>query len=168
MSKWTIITCFMFVAEFTIVIFFYTLFLHLRVSVSITDTNNSTIETTKLLIWIILAITIGYGSSNIVTANVSALFADLYIRVNYVAFNDLAFFASTIMRTNFIVHFIVGLILLFLTIFLFFTTNIYYFMNITRRDSAKLAASKLTTQRGYYEQTAEEVQKIISNSREGL
>lgn len=160
--------CFMFVAEFTIVIFFYTLFLHLRVSVSVTESSNKSIETTKILILVIFAIVIGYGASNLITTNTSIVFTDLYIKISYIALNDLAFFASTIMRTNFIVHFIVGLILLFLTIFLFFTTNVYYFMNITRRDSAKLAASKLSTQRGYYEQTAEEVQKIISKSREDL
>lgn len=157
--------CFMFVAEFTIVIFFYALFLHLRISTSLASTKNeSSPPSTIAAVFTVLTITCLLGFSQLSEGSEGLLFAELYKRVNYVAFSDLTFFASTILRTNFLIHFLVGLLLLFLTLFLFFVTNIYYFLNITRRDAARLSASKLATGRGYYEQTAEEVQKVIANT----
>ena len=157
--------CFMFVAEFTIVIFFYALFLHLRISTSLADSKSeSSSPSTVAALVIVLVATCLFGLSQLNEGSAGLLFAELYKRVNYVAFSDLTFFAATILRTNFLIHFLVGLLLLFLTLFLFFVTNVYYFLNITRRDAARLSASKLATGRGYYEQTAEEVQKVISTT----
>ena len=157
--------CFMFVAEFTIVIFFYALFLHLRISTSLADTKSES-RSTHSLAAVLIALTTAclLGLTQFGEGSNGLLFAELYKRVNYVAFSDLTFFAATVLRTNFLIHFLVGLLLLFLTLFLFFVTNVYYFLNITRRDASRLSASKLATSRGYYEQTAEEVQKVISNS----
>lgn len=157
----------MFVAEFTIVIFFYALFLHLRVSTAQSDTANEAVgyRTHAPAAWGLVLLA-ALGGSRLSDGEVGLMFAELYNRASYVAFSDLTFFAATVMRTNPMVHYMVGLLLLFLTLFLFFTVNVYYLLNITRRDASKLSASKLATGRGYYEQTAEEVQKVISNSHQ--
>lgn len=158
--------CFMFLAEFTIVMFFYTLFLHLKISVAnqearVDPYGNSTV----ILLVIILLIAIVSGWARFGDKEGSMVLHNAYKRFSYMIFNDLSFFSQTLLRTNYLIHFLVGIILLFLTLFLFFLTNVYYFLNITRRDVSRQAASKLASQRGYYEQTAEEVQKIITNSR---
>lgn len=156
----------MFVAEFTIIIFFYTLFLHLRVSTANQCVRVEPYSTkVALVIVILLIVAAALGWARFADKEIPILFSDLYSRMGYVAFSDLTFFAATILRTNFVIHIVVGLLLLFLTLFLFFATNIYYFLNITRRDAAKQSAAKLASQRGYYEQTAEEVQKVIYNNK---
>jgi hypothetical protein len=55
----------------------------------------------------------------------------------------------------------VGLILTLLTIFLFIGINTYFVMTLTRRTILNQNTQKLATKRGYYEQTAEEVQKVL-------
>lgn len=156
--------CFMFLAEFTIIIFFYTLFLHLRIAATNQGARiNPYTNQTIIFLIILLCVATYCGWSKFRDLEASPVFTDLYRRTSYIIFSDLSFFATTLLRTNYTVHLIVGILLLFLTLFLFFVTNIYYFLNITRRDAARQTASKLSCQRGYYEQTAEEVQKIISN-----
>lgn len=157
--------CFMFVAEFTIVIFFYALFLHLRVSTVQSDTTNESAGyRAPAALFLVFFAT--WGGSRLADGEISLVFAELYNRASYVALSDLTFFASTVMRTNLVIHYMVGLLLLFLTLFLFFTVNVYYFLNITRREAARTSTSKLAAGRGYYEQTAEEVQKVISTSHQ--
>lgn len=158
--------CFMFVAEFTVVIFFYTLFLHLKVSID-DDKGRHWHSNTPLVSAIVLGFlaAVWNGSTRFINAEVSLAFSELYKRISYASPNDLPFFASTILRTNLSIHLIVGLILLFLTLFLFFTVNVYYFLNISKRDAHRQSVAKLATERGYYDQTAEEVQKIIKNVR---
>lgn len=157
--------CFMFVAEFTIVIFFYTLFLHLQVATKILITRKEPYNRKNAIVLLSLVIFAAWaGWARFADKDGGLLFTELYKRIAYNAFSDLTFFAGTILRTNFTVHLLIGLFLLFLTLFLFFMTNVYFFLNITRRDAAKQSAMKVATGRGYYEQTAEEVQKMIKHN----
>ena len=157
--------CFMFIAEFTIVIFFYTLFLHLKIAINQRELNQAPATITAKLIGILLLTIITLiGFRAFYGSDVSLLFLDIYSKSFNFTLSDLNFFFYTITRNNITLHFLVGLLLLFLTIFLFLSINIYYFLNISKQDAFSSTNNKLASARGYYEQTAESVQKILNNS----
>lgn len=156
--------CFMFIAEFTIVIFFYTLFLHLKIAINQRELNQTPTTVTAKIIGILLltAVTLT-GFRAFYGLDINLLFLDVYSKSFNFALSDLNFFFYTVTRNNITLHFLVALLLLFLTIFLFLSVNIYYFLNITKQDAFNSRTNKLTSARGYYEQTAESVQKILTN-----
>lgn len=57
-----------------------------------------------------------------------------------------------------------GLILIFLTIFLFFLINFYFFLNLKKQDIRQQNLLKLHNNRYYFENTAQIVQKYFSNN----
>lgn len=158
--------CFMFIAEFTIVIFFYTLFLHLKIAISQRELNQTPATVTaKLIGFLLLIVVILIGFRAFYGLDINLLFLDVYSKSFNFALNDLNFFFYTVTRNNVTLHFLVAILLLFLTIFLFLSVNIYYFLNISKQDAFSSNTNKLTAARGYYEQTAESVQKILTNSK---
>lgn len=157
--------CFMFIAEFTIVIFFYTLFLHLKVAVTQRETSGvSTGSAGKLIVGLLALIGVFLNPRAYYGSDISLVFLDVYAKSLNFALSDINFFFYTVTRNNVALHFLVGLLLLFLTIFLFMSVNVYYFLNISKQDAFVKTNNKLATARGYYEQTAESVQKVLTNS----
>lgn len=157
--------CFMFIAEFTIVIFFYTMFLHLKISVNQRETQKTLLGSAPatvllLLLWSVLLSNV----RSFFGLELNLVFIDVYSKTINFALNDLNFFFYTITRNNLSVHFLIGLLLLFLTIFLFLAVNVYYFLNISKKDAHTASTNKLAVVKGYYEQTAEFVQKILTNA----
>lgn len=154
-------SCFLFLAEFTIIIFFYSLFLHLQVSSKINTNHEGQINFFNLF----FILTFFSIPMSMPTGTVSFPFVDYYEKAHYSIANDLGFFFYSIFRANYFIHIIVGLLLFFLTIYLFYTVNVYYALNLTRQNVFMKNSSKLSVYRGYYEQTAEEVQKILTNNK---
>jgi hypothetical protein len=159
-------SCFLFLGEFTILIFYYCLFLHLRASTSqgTVTGSYSLLAVTALVFSTLLAFwLLGVGYLAVTGNDLTILYIDLYRRVSDFVLNDLVALYYFFIHANLAMHTLIGLILFVLTIYLFLVVSLYAGLNIARRQAYKSVNSKLFTTKGYYEQTAMFSQKYFSN-----
>ena len=157
--------CFLFLGEFTILIFFYCLFLHLRASTSqgtVTGSYGlSTTATAGLLAGGSVWASIWCFSADM-APDLTILYIDLYRRLADFVLNDLVALYYFFVHSNLAIHSIIGLMLFLLTLCLFLVVSLYAGLNIARRQAYKSAPSRLFTTKGYYEQTAMFSQKYFT------
>lgn len=157
--------CFLFLGEFTILIFFYCLFLHLKTMVN--DTNIE-INNTHKYYWFLLSLSLVlfYLNNNIfLIINIKSFIInliDLYQLINNFIINDLISIFYYFILSNIQIHFIIGIMLLILTVFLFLTITYYTSLNLTKHTLFNNVTIKLFTTKGYYEQTSLTTQKYFS------
>ena len=170
LSLWQfeLFACFLFLGEFTILIFVYCLYLHLKASVSRTDLGES-IGNTSLIIGASLAtLMIGSIISNWVVFKEDSslhLFIDITRKADDFALNDLIALYYFFVNANITIHFIIGVMLFFLTIFLFTTVTVYTNLYITSAMAYRSVNMKLVTSKGYYEQSARFSQKYFTQNK---
>lgn len=158
-------SCFLFLGEFTILIFFYCLFLHLRASTSqgTVSGSHSVASVTALGLGLFSALWVMVWSFSAETnADISILYIDMYRRVSDFVLNDLVALYYFFVHANLTIHSLIGLMLFLLTLCLFLVVSLYAGLNIARRQAYKNAPSRLATPKGYYEQTAMFSQKYFT------
>lgn len=158
--------CFLFLGEFTILIFIYCLYLHLRASVSRTNLSDSNGNILSILALTAVTLMIGFSSMNLILASeISSLnlFIDLYKRVDDFSLNDLVALYYFFTAGNITIHAIIGLMLFFLTLFLFSTVTAYTSLHTSRLNAFRSVSMKLNTPRGYYEQAGKYSQKYFNH-----
>lgn len=156
---------FLFLAEFAVIIFFYTLLLHLRSALwQRVDTNQSNLFI-LIIVSVLIIFSINFTHINIILIAPYLLFINVYKYLTMIFSTDLLFFWVYFVKYYLFIHLIVGLILFFLTLFLFSLINLYFSMNLKRQNYFQTSEQKLYTQKGYFEQTALIVQKIITNKK---
>ena len=159
--------CFLFLGEFTILIFFYCLFLHLKIFINkpIGDLNNLLNPITLILIILLsymwaISINIIHSAKNFIFD----LISDVYKHINDFTLNDLISIYYYFANANVFIHLLIGLILFLLTIFLFTIVTLYTNSKLTKNTVYTTTILKLNVKKGYYEQTANTVQKYFSNN----
>lgn len=157
--------CFLFLGEFTILIFFYCLFLHLRASTSQgfnTTSYGSFIIVSSISCLVIIAWGWKWGFLADTASDVSILYIDVYRRISDFVLNDVVALYYFFIKANPSIHLIIGLTLFLLTLCLFLVVSLYAGLNIARRNAYKNIGFKLVTAKGYYEQSAVFSQKYFS------
>lgn len=167
LSLWQLelFSCFLFLGEFTILIFFYCLFLHLRASASQGTVAGSykltTVSLFGLLFGSFLWLALWCFNADAVGGS-SILYIDLYRRASDFILNDLVSLYYFFVHSNVAIHSIIGLMLFLLTLCLFLVVSLYAGLNVARKQAYKGTQSRLFTTRGYYEQTAMFSQKYFT------
>lgn len=169
LSLWQLelFSCFLFLGEFTILIFFYCLFLHLKASIAQQTSSHGTIggqyvTISLLLITALWATTKPYAIN--FRENSIAYALDLYNSSADFSLNDLASLFFYFTTANLTLHALIGVILFIITLLLFTTVTLYVSTSIARKTIYGNAHSKLFVPRGYYEQTSQTSQKFFSQS----
>lgn len=160
-------SCFLFLGEFTILIFFYCLFLHLRASITQTASSHISGNGQMAPIVTIVVLTLWLHLKPYILdfqENSIAYAINLYSIYTDFALNDLGALFYYFTSANLTLHALIGVILFVLTIFLFITVTLYVNTHLLRKSIFKTTQSKLFVPRGYYEQSSQTTQKFFSQS----
>ena len=95
----------------------------------------------------------------------SQLFVDMYRKVSDFNLNDLYSLYYFFVTANIAIHFIIGIMLFLLTLFLFSAVVAYTSVNASRSTSYRSVANKLFTTKAYYEQSGRVSQKYFSQGK---
>lgn len=170
LSLWQLelFACFLFLGEFTILIFFYCLFLHLKTSVTTTPTISSN-RLPNSIVFSSFVYIIYLSTSNSIFSNLSTqlnlVYSDVYQLVNDFTLNDLESLIFFFTTGNIIIHILIGILLTVLTIFLFVTISLYTTLSIKKQNIFSQITMKLFTTKGYYEQNANTIQKYFTTKK---
>lgn len=164
--QFELFACFLFLGEFTIMIFFYCLFLHLKTAIT-SSTGANKIPTTALLVLVfallLFAVFSGRTLHSTIGADISQSVLNLYPMALDFSLGDLTFLFYFFVSANLSVHALIGLTLFILTLFLFIVVLLYTSINLNRRAAFRITSNKLFTTKGYYEQSAFSSQKFFSH-----
>lgn len=162
--QFELFACFLFLGEFTIAIFFYCLFLHLKASINQNSFNSQNLTNFNLIL--IISLFILYILSNKIYLfkidDLSIIFIDLYKISNDFSLNDLGFVFYFFYYSNVSIILIIGIMLFVLTLFLFLVVSAYTLGNLENKYIYKKNNIKLFTKKGYYEQTGYFTQKFFA------
>lgn len=170
LSVWQLelFACFLFLGEFTIFIFFYCLFLHLRSGVSRDNSKSINLSWLGIIALILTALAVlftthySYGGSS----QASIIMQDLYKLACDFGLNDLSGLFVFFTHSNPSIHLLLGLFLFVLTLFLFAVVSTYTMSGIRSNEFYRANQDRLYLPRGYYEQTAETSQKSFTGSKQ--
>lgn len=169
LSLWQLelFSCFLFLGEFTILIFFYCLFLHLKASIAQQNSSHSTVSgqyviVSLMLVMALWAVTKPYMIN--FQENSIAYALDLYNSGTDFSLNDLTSLFFYFTAANITLHALIGVILFIITLLLFTTVTLYVSTSLLKKTVYGNAQSKLFIPRGYYEQTSQTSQKFFSQS----
>lgn len=169
LSLWQLelFSCFLFLGEFTILIFFYCLFLHLKASIAQQSSSHSTVSGQYVIISLMLimalwAVTKPYMIN--FQENSIAYALDLYNSGTDFSLNDLTSLFFYFTTANITLHALIGVILFIITLLLFTTVTLYVSTSLLKKTVYGNTQSKLFVPRGYYEQTSQTSQKFFSQS----
>lgn len=160
-----LLACFMFLAEFTVLFFFYVLFLHLRVLTwqpvrEVLSTNGF-----FLLLMMGAALMAFFGFTyHTGVINIYPVVLNVYKLGSLSLVSDMVFMWGVFFKHYVFLHLCVGIILLFLTLFIFTAVSVYCYINLTGATVDTTVGSKLNTHRGLTEQTGELSQKAMHRS----
>lgn len=169
LSLWQLelFSCFLFLGEFTILIFFYCLFLHLKASITQQSSSHNIIGGQYIAVALLLIISLwvitkpymlGFKENSIAYA------LDLYNSSADFSLNDLTSLFFYFTAANITLHALIGVILFIVTLLLFTTVTLYVSTSLLKKTVYNNAQSKLFVPRGYYEQTSQTSQKFFSQS----
>ena len=165
--QYELFACFMFLGEFTIIIFFYCLFLHLKINVqqSINPTKNPL--TLLLVLGLVVCSVFLINSKNVLfhLDDLYLIWPDLYKVTGFFLLNDLIFFFYFFTKYHSFLYILIGIFLLIMTMVLLYFINIYCMVLFRKTDAYKSLDSKLNLAKGMYDQTSHSIQKIWTNRK---
>ena len=165
--QFELFACFMFLGEFTIIIFFYCLFLHLKINIQqqINTSKNEYIIWNLSLVIIVVYFLINENNILFNIEDLYLVWPDLYKSYSIFLLNDLIFFFYFFIKYHTFLYILIGVFLLVMTLVLLYFINLYCLISLNKNDIHHSTTSKLNIKKNLYEQTSKLVQKIFSNKK---